>query len=201
MVVDPDPSAPARQISPSTEDLEFVEGDGVEFTLSHLRDLKPDLVIPTIPRHLAGALVKGRLEGRGLVVEGEGGIRALKVLERLPLEVNRRLDVEREVAILSYMPFESRCREGCIPPRGFCPPSKIKRPQDLHVLLEGAFEGLFDAHRVLVSRQLGAGFGGFLGEDLAGLLGWADGLSVGGVAVGTACTCHGVANFFRVRQT
>lgn len=172
----------------------YARDDAVLFVIKFFRVKIPKLIIPVIPKHFVGIYAYELLSKTHRVYPDSS--RAYKSLKNLPKEVN--LSIHMELAVLSYMPFDKRCKKECFPSLEPCPITGIKRSEPLHQTLKHLFADDFNLNIVLPSYQLGVGVGGILGEDVALMKEKLEKLKSGWVSVTTACLCHGVTNFFRV---
>lgn len=163
-----------------------------------IKGFTPDIVIPTIPIHLAGEVTRLFLLYKGIDVKPYSGI--VTVLERLrSFNVETRVDEEKGVVIASYMPFNTRCLERCSEPP-ICPVTGKLKPYPLYQLMEDLLKEVSDRVKVLISKLLAESIGGFNGLELYNFLKSLTNEIKEGliIAIATACRCHGVANTFRV---
>lgn len=153
----------------------FLKGS-VKFALNLIEKLKPKLVFPTAPIHVAASLVA---EKYGMV-EWEDAIKSL--LLRIPSSVI--VSAGRASIVTSYNK-DVICQPACVAP-GVCPITGMKKPYPMHELLRvAAPDGI-----ILRSYQLEPDLGALDGGELL------DALKTCGrsnkVIIGTACECHGV---------
>jgi hypothetical protein len=86
------------------------------------------------------------------------------------------------------------CPEDCPEPAQYCTVTKERRQKPLFQILKD-LEGLFES-KVIRSKQLGLGVGGYLSEDLLKIVreikkaGASDRL----ILISTACRCHAVTS-------
>ena len=209
LLVDVRQDCPARRyaglIAASLDCLDFRRGvnmlvsDAVEALTELLeRGVVPELVVPTVPGHFAGKVFKNCLERRGFTVAPSKRLLE-EALRRLPRDVELYVDEASSVIVCSYMPFDKRCKTPC-PQPAVCPVTKRRREKPMFDLLRGAADA--DVVFILRSTLLTANVGAFSGRELVEALD--ECVRRGGctAAVGTACKCHGIINFFEVgRQT
>jgi hypothetical protein len=163
--------------------LKIAVDDGISY-LSQLSGVGADLdyIIPAIPLHVAFEFMLSRL--RPLVAKRT----RCPPLAGLP---NVQSGASGDV-YSSFAHFV--CPDDCEEPIDRCTATGRKRPEPLYRILE-MLEGPFES-RVIRSRQLGPGVGGFRTRDL--LTATADVgncIKIGGLAlVSTACSCHGVTS-------
>jgi len=153
----------------------FLKGS-VRLALNLIEKLKPKLVFPTAPIHVAASLVA---EKYGMV-EWEEAIEPLAL--RIPSSVV--VSVSRATIVTSYNK-DAICQPACVAPEA-CPITGMKKPYPMHELLRvAAPNGI-----ILRSYQLEPGLGALDGGELL------DALKACGrsnrVIIGTACECHGV---------
>lgn len=188
----------------SSSNTVLVVGNASEALMMFLaRSIIPDIVIPVVPRHLAGEVVKLYAEAKGLRVEpfGIGISRAVQKLNEMGVHV--RADEGLGVIVASYMPFNERCLPECVEP-SVCPITGLARPKPLYIAFREVLLHLADSVEVLVSSLVAPGIGGYSGRDLVNIIKRIVDVDVGFagriVAIVTACRCHGVANVFRIRS-
>ncbi len=154
--------------------------DGVVFLVRELgRGPGPDWIVPALPLHLAAEWVRAVGGGRWRRTAVPGWVR-----ERLPHAVGG------EGGDLYVSRADFRCPPDCPEPADRCLYTGEPRGEDLFRGIEAVVAPGLPV-RVIRSRQLGPGVGGYrpaelrrLAADLAGLRGL--------VVVATACRCHGV---------
>lgn len=163
----------------------FVQADGVEFLLDQLSDNNSSAdtwVIPTLPLHLAAALLVRKLE------------RQLLAWPQLP-ELPNLFSGERHELYSSLADFI--CPDDCPQPRRYCyTTGEPRRPSLLRQLsgLDYAYQGRQLPSLILPSTQLAPGLGGFPVRRLLHLLAAVKEKFRGPLIFSTACRCHGVSN-------
>lgn len=156
----------------------------------------PDVVVPAIPRHLAGEVTYRFLKLRGCNIKYYTSSldEVIEIFKNFGAEV--KVDTANGVIIASYMPFNLRCRQGCSEPQ-VCPITGKVKTVPLHNLIKLALSRAADKVIVLESKFVVEGIGGFSGYELADVLKDLASLCKGSlVAIATACACHGIANLF-----
>lgn len=159
--------------------------DGAAFLWEHRKRLDPgDWIIPAVPFHLAGDWLR-----RALVRYRP--IRKIQPPRWLGAGLPFSL-VQQKDLYLSLADF--KCPENCPAPKGTCFRTGEKRPRTLAAVLADRpiDRGTL---RLLHSRQLAPGLGGFRFAELQQLEHWAQSVK-SPVYLATICTCHGVVTGF-----
>lgn len=161
--------------------LDRVQEDGVEFLVREMaRGCRPDWIVPALPLHLAAEWVlRGDNRGRW-----RRGVVPPSLRQALP---NPMEGASGDVYV-TRATFV--CPEDCPEPAGRCPRTGEPRGTDLYRRIAETTSDSLPV-RVVRSRQLGPGIGGYRPEALERL---AEGMAAvtDRVAVATACRCHGV---------
>jgi hypothetical protein len=178
----------------------LVISDAVEFLSNLMEVAVPDCIVPSVPGHLAGKLIKHWLERRGFVVKY--GSKALSKIKR---EIPRGLviyqDEGKGLLITSYMPTGGLCRVPCNQPVDICPTSGRRKAGTMSDILTKATRGKVTISKILASHNLKGEVGYFEGGGLASFLSDCSGIEPPfDIAIGTACGCHGILNLFTVRS-
>lgn len=166
-------------------DYTFIQADGVDFILDQISrdDLASDSwVIPTLPLHLAAAVLVRKL-GRKLLP-----------WPQLP-ELPNLFTGERNEVYSSLADFI--CPDDCPQPRRHCyTTGEPRNPSLLRRLarLDYYWQGRRLPSLILPSTQLAPGLGGFPLRRLQNLLAAVDVKFSGPLIFSTACRCHGVSN-------
>ncbi len=178
----------------------FLKSDGVVEALKLLKNgIIPHMIVPAIPVHTTAILVLETLKMEGLEVKPfEEKTREVAI--RIPEDLIITLDEKNAIIVTSFMQDPQGCDPNCIPPPDHCSVTKRPRPVPMFDILREALNDQVDFGRVLESEQIGSGVGGYYGQDLYGILEdlkreKRKDFSIG---IGTACTCHGVVNFFKI---
>jgi hypothetical protein len=178
----------------------FLVGDAVEHLLLLLETNLPDLVVTAIPGNAVARVVEMWLSKRGYNFEPNRKAVA-DVIENIPKSLVSFVDIESAVVVVSYMPSNMRCRENCLPPKGFCAVTGRPKLATMNKLLQFSVYQLADISQILTSHQLTGGLGAINGKDLCFLLKHLETLEKNfTLAIGTACDCHGVINLAKVTK-
>jgi len=158
-------------------------GDGVTYLKQFLSvSGKVDYIIPAVPFHLAFEYILSQLKPLG----GKRG--KVPDLTGLPNPMRGKTG-DLYTSIADFL-----CPEDCREPARYCTFTREKREKPLYKLLED-LRGPFES-KVIRSKQLGLGVGGYLSEDLLKIVreikkaGASDRL----ILISTACRCHGVTS-------
>jgi TrkA-N domain len=182
LVVDRDPEALAAAKALEIPGFEGIVAEAGAFLSVHLREDGPwDWLIPMAPVHVAWAwLLNGPLRGweTAAAPEAVGGVAPVST---------RGSEGQLYLSRAAHL-----CPDDCPEPDSLCPVSGENREAPLYEALANlTLPGW--AVRVLASRQLAPGVGGYpprellaLGRELAGMS--------GPVLIATACRCHGVVS-------
>ncbi len=170
-------------------------GDAVKNAVEVLRRWKVDLLVPCIPGHAAGRLLMawgaGRLQPRGSphMLDELKGI--------LAGQGSATMDPFSGTVIASLNTSDRSCPLGC-DQEGPCPLTGSPRGLRMDMVLGEMFERL--GIRALVVRPVRVGvFGAITAGHLEGMRALLDDLEcVDAVALATSCSCHAIANTFRV---
>jgi hypothetical protein len=176
-VVETDAAARA-ELSEGTR-LTVIDADAVAYCCRLLAEPGPaDWIIPTVPVHLAAAVIR-RLVGRAFL--------PWPGLPDLPGAVTGP-DATLYASLADFI-----CPDDCPQPVDHCYQTGRPREKTLITLLA---DGLFTPERpvfILPSRQLAPGVGGYPAADLLSLHRAAAEFLDRPVVIGTACLCHGAA--------
>jgi len=141
-----------------------------------------DYIIPAVPFHLAFEFVLSQLKPLG------GKREKVPDLTGLPNPM-RGKGGDLYASFADFL-----CPEDCPEPPRHCTVTREKRGKSLYKILED-LRGPFES-KVIRSKQLGLGVGGYLSEDLLKIVmeikkaGASDRL----ILIGTACRCHSVTS-------
>ena len=177
----------------------FLVGDAVDLLLGLMETNVPDLVVTAIPSNAVAKVVEDWLAKRGYKLEPY--LKAVpKVLENIPKSLVSVVDEYSGVIVVSYMASHMRCRENCMPPKGFCASTGRPKLASMDKLLEFGVYNHVDASGILMSRQLTGGLGAIDGKELHSLLKQLENLNKPyTLAIGTACDCHGILKLTKVK--
>ena len=177
IVVDKDEKALEKV---SSFHVERITGDGISFLNQSLKKRRDTYIIPAVPFHLAFEFVLSQLKPLG----GKRG--NVPDLTGLPNPM-RGKGGDLYASLADFL-----CPEDCPEPPRHCTVTREKRGKSLYKILED-LRGPFES-KVIRSKQLGLGVGGYLSEDLLKTVreikkaGASDRL----ILISTACRCHAV---------
>ncbi len=150
--------------------------------LADFADSQDDWVIPTVPLHLAFAVIS-KVTGR-----------KRRSWQRQPVLPNL-FPGERDEMYSSLADF--LCPAHCPQPRRYCFYTKVKRRKSLLRYLAGLeyrIAGVRLPSLILPSTQIGPGLGGFPLRRLLRIVNFIQNRYPGPLLFSTACRCHGVTN-------
>jgi hypothetical protein len=184
LVVDRDPSALAAARALNIPRVAWEAAEAIAFLAAHLQEEAPwDWLIPMVPVHVAWAwLLAGPLRGWQTVAVPEG----------LVVEAVSFRGPEGQIYLSRAAHL---CPDDCSEPESICPVSGESREVPLFVELAALRPPGF-VIKVIPSRQLAPGVGGYPPGDLLALARDLAGMS-GHLLVATACRCHGVVHGLR----
>lgn len=177
-----------RLLASGNIDFSTSSDDAVDYLLTLLSDLQAlenDWIIPTVPLHLAFAVLS-RVSRR-----------QSRPWENLPALPNL-FTGERDEVYSSLADF--LCPADCPQPRTHCFHTQKKRDPSLLNLLARLDYRLPSEPRhklpsiILPSTQIGPGLGGFPLRRLARIINYVNQSCPGSLIFSTACRCHGVSN-------
>ena len=175
-------------------------GDAVDSLLVLLETTVPDLVVTAIPGNAVARLVEKWSSKRGYKFEPYPQA-VSKVLENIPTSLVSFVNEPSAVIVVSYMPSNMRCRDGCMPPKGFCATTGRPKLAPMNKLLEFAAYNNTDFSRILWSRDLTGGLGAIDGKELFSLLKRLEAHRKSfTLSIGTACDCHGILNHVKIAK-
>ncbi len=153
----------------------FIQGD-ISKVLELIETLKPELVFPTAPIHIAAELARVKFNLKPWIEEVD------RIIAGIPAKVI--VSCGKGTVVVSYN-RDKKCLENC-PAPDICPVTKIKKPCPMYDLISFAYPDAF----VLISEQLKPGLGALKGRDLIEFLEFARDKQK--FVVATSCKCHGV---------
>ena len=170
-------------------------GDAVNNAVEVLQRWKVDLLVPCIPGHAAGRLLMvwgaGRLQPRGspqLLDELKGILAG---------QGSATMDPFSGTVIASLNTGQRPCPLGCVQ-EGPCPLTGSQRGLRMDIVLEEMFERLGIKALVIHPVRVGV-FGAITARQLEGVRALLDDLGdINTVALATSCSCHAIANTFRM---
>ena len=185
IVVDQKPSRVART------DITSIREDGIAWLNRMLVPNAPvDLIIPAIPVHVAAAWLKLKIKHLFNVIP-------------LPIQdswLNRLPHAMRGAAGQAFVSHaDFICPDNCPEPANVCTQTGKPRPMDLFRLL--ARVDVDDVLPIVIrSRQLLPGVGGIHPAELMSAVDAVGNNSHRPVMIATACRCHGVVDFMRLKR-
>jgi hypothetical protein len=206
MVIDKNPDCAAREIvdivltkqgTIEAGQVSLIVGDAMEILFSILEREVPQWIIPAVPGHSLGKLVKSWLTAKGLKVVSDGGL-LTEVLAGLPHRLVLSADEKSGILVTSYMAQGMNCKTNCSQPR-ICPVTKVKKPAPMYELLEYSVTEAVDCYKIFISRQFD-GVGGVPGAAVKKTSKYLASLNPPyTLAIGTSCGCHGILSLFKVK--
>jgi hypothetical protein len=208
LVVDPNEGCPARNyvkcvVRGLEEFLEFekcstafLASDGARvLAVLFERGIKPRYVVPTAPMHVAYEALKNILLKHGFAVKPFHEITQIAA-ELRELGVETYLDSFRGMLVASYMPFDMKCSVPCKQPMK-CPVTGKIKPLPLYMAFNSILQKHFERFLVIRSILLAESVGGYDPEALYSFTSTLlNNVTKSVMAIATACSCHGIANFF-----
>jgi len=177
IVVDKD-EKPLEKVS--SFHVERIEGDGISFLNQSLKKGGDTYIIPAVPFHLAFEYILSQLKPLG------AKRRKVSDITGLPNPMKGKSG-DLYTSIADFL-----CPEDCPEPAQYCTVTKERRQKPLFQILKD-LEGPFES-KVIRSKQLGLGVGGYLPGDLLKIV---REIKKGGapdhlILISTACRCHAV---------
>jgi hypothetical protein len=162
--------------------VERIEGDGISFLNQSLKKGGDTYIIPAVPFHLAFEFILSQLKPLG-AKKGE-----VPPLLGLPNPMKGKSG-DLYTSIADFL-----CPEDCPEPAKYCTVTKEKREKPLYQILK-ELQGPFES-KVIRSKQLGLGVGGYLFQDLLNMV---RELKKAGapdrpILISTACRCHSITS-------
>ena len=174
--------------------------DAVDSLLLLLEKMVPELVVTAIPRNAVARLVENWLSNRGYSFKPYPAA-VSRVLDNIPKSLVSFVDEPSAVIVVSYMPPNMRCRDDCMPPKGFCATTGRPKLAPMDKILEFAVHNQTDVSKIFCSKQLTGGLGAIDGKELHSLLERLETQQTPfTLTVGTACDCHGVLNLAKITK-
>jgi len=208
IVIDKDPDCIAREVTDMViaeqdlrkldiEGVAFYIGDAVKALIRILKVTTQAWIIPSIQGGFSGQLTERWLTSKPVKVIRSGKLvnSALQGLSpKLVFSADRRLGT----LITSYMPEGIKCKPDCSAPKK-CPVTGLRRISPMYELLEFSLCEVVDHYKIFVTQQLG-GIGGIPGSEVKEALEYIYKLDPPySLAIGTACRCHGLVDFFEIK--
>ncbi len=179
----------------------LVVNEGIRFLIDIFSFVIPDWVVPAIPIHMAGLLVKKWLERKNRIVKNWNE-KFSQVLKGLPRNIVVTADETSAVIVTSYMAKNKICVTNCPAPPDTCLSTGRLKPAPMYKMLEFAVWNIPQFSKIFISRQLGVEVGAVSGQELFDVITGIENLSLpSSLAIGTACRCHGVLNLFKISKS
>jgi hypothetical protein len=170
--------------------VERVRAEGVGFLVDHSERLPPSTtLIPAVPLHLAYEWLRG-------VLGSDRGFEKIKIPPEIESDLPHTWEGPEGTLLVSYADF--RCPDDCPEPAGYCTVTRSKRGIPLYDLLRRVAPAGYHP-RIIRSRQIAPGLGGYRLEDLRRLSTDVRATRAERWLIGTACKCHGMLTAFRVQ--
>lgn len=177
----------------------LILGNAVDAAVQFLADgIVPDTIIPCVPFHFAAKVLTSYLTNKGLKVQPDSKP-LMRAFKKARIEgANYRLDERAALVLASKMPFGRLCAPGCEQPR-VCPVTGRRLLKPMYQLVDETLNrAAVDKVKVFRSRLIAPNTGGYSGEELKRTLNLCMRLQPCTIAVATSCSCHAVANVFRI---
>lgn len=163
--------------------------DGIQYLERNLlNESYPDWIVPAIPLHAAFEWIRTKLSKTRIV-------QIIPVPEDLVTELPNPIKAESGQLYISIADF--KCPENCSEPDDICTHTGKPRLMVLHEFLQSIQRKQVKTV-VIRSRQLAPGVGGYTPRDLFAALKDIE-AAKGPVSLSTACSCHGILQFFEHR--
>jgi hypothetical protein len=162
--------------------------DGIQYLERNLlKKSPPDWIVPAIPLHVAFEWITTKVS-------------KIRSVQKIPIPLDLVTELPNPITArtgqlyISIADFE--CPGNCVEPEEICTHTGKPRSMVLHEFLKSIQQKGFITV-VIQSHQLAPGVGGFRPADLYGAL---EQIQTEGDAIllATACSCHGVANTFKL---
>ncbi|MHA1488490.1 MAG: hypothetical protein ACTSRI_02410 [Promethearchaeota archaeon] len=175
----------------------------------------PEYVIPVVPIHLIAMIIKTFLLANSINLNPNVNL-TRNFIKKANKDLLLSYNVEEGVAYLSYAKYDEICPENCPGPPNYCPNFKRVKP----ITITEYFKKFYNVSSVIKigidkpckiinineSYQLMPGLGGLRGKDIKNILGkLKNNLNLFlnqkcSFITATACNCHGVINFYKIKE-
>ncbi|MEM2510690.1 MAG: hypothetical protein QXY40_07575 [Candidatus Methanomethylicia archaeon] len=183
--------------NPNEGEAYLVVYDCVKYLTEMVRsDIVPDIIVPAIPGHFIGRFIKSYLEAEGFNIDPDPSSMNMVLKSNILNNVALDINAEDSVIVASYMLKGLKCRIPCIQPE-ICPVTDRIKKIPMYLLLELAIDNI-SYPRIFQSHLISSDIGGIQGESISILLDEIISSNKLKVAIGTACKCHGIVNFFKI---
>ena len=178
----------------------FLVGDAGELLVSLLDTVIPELIVTAIPGNSIARVIKFWLAKCNIELKPYSVI-VQKVLKNIPQSLVLFVDEPLGIIVTSYMPSNMRCKENCMPPMNCCALTGRPKFASMTKILEFSVFENTDIYEILNSQQLTGGLGAINGNDLVNLLKKLNNIRKSTtLAIGVACNCHGILNFYEAKK-
>lgn len=177
----------------------LILGNAVDAATQFMADgIIPDTIIPCVPFHFAAKVLTSYLTNKGLKVQPDFKP-LMRAFEKARIEgADYKLDQHSALVLASKMPFDQLCAPACEQPR-ICPVTGRRLMRPMYQLIDETLNrAAVDKVKVLRSRLIAPNTGGFQGGEFKGFLDLCEKLEPCTIAIATSCSCHAVANVFRI---
>jgi hypothetical protein len=173
----------------------LVVGEATEVLLDIIEKRIPDHVVPGTSGHLLAKFSVSFLRRSGLILMPDGKASA-EVARRFPDEIILVNDPKNGLIVVSRMPSEGVCPDGCQQPIK-CPVTRTVLIPPMDEIIRDAIRGYTDGEMVAVTSWFGP-YGALKGDTFANALDLLREVNEGELlGVATSCRCHGIINFLR----
>ena len=188
-------------VSPSDGEAYLVVYDCVNYLIEMFRGgVMPDIIVPAVPGNFIGRFFKSYLESEGFNVNPDSSSISMVLRNNVLNDVIIDVNTENCVIVVSYMLKGFKCRTPCIQPKT-CPVTGRTKKTPMYLLLEQAIDNI-SYPKIFQSHLINPNIGGIRGEIIYTFLNEFISSYESKVAIGAACKCHGIVNFFKIsRQT
>jgi hypothetical protein len=179
----------------------FLKGDAIEFLASILETIIPEFIVTAIPGNALARVITVWLAKRKIELMPYSNI-VQKVLRNIAPSLVLFFDEPQGIIVVSYMPYNMKCKENCMPPENVCALTGRPKFASVSKILEFSVFEATTISGILISRQLTAGLGAISGNELFKLLKRLNKLHESNtLAIGVACNCHGILNIYNVTKS
>lgn len=179
----------------------FLKGNAEEILALLLETTIPEIIVTAMPGNAIANVIKFWLAKRRIKLTPYSNC-VQKVLKNIPQSLVLFFDEPSGIIVTSYMSPNMRCKENCMPPRNVCALTGRPKFASMNEILEFSIFENTNMSGILNSQQLVGGLGGINGNDLFNLLKELNDIHNNAtLAIGVACTCHGILNFYKTQTT
>ena len=178
----------------------ILEGNAFNIIIPLLETKVPDLVVTAIPGNCLAKIVDHWFKKKNIKIEPDQ--KAIpKALDNLPKNLITFANNDSGIIVISYMFSNMQCKDNCVPPKKICALTGRPKIAPINEFLEFCVYDIAEFSKILVSKQITGGLGAIIGKDLNYLLKKLDRFDKSfTIAIGIACHCHGIINFFKTKK-